>query len=292
MGIRMMGFMVSLIVASNVFAAKKSAPKKTVSQKPVAESVKLKSERQKLEAETSEKMNQKLERARIEEEKKRQQELFVDGQLNNAPVQSAYVPTSASTVKTTADLEKSVLNEENNYYVAGVLGLLNYPTAANVRDANGAAGVQAGIALPYNLWIEAGFLYSFQEISGNEANDITDVDQYSITAVPSYHWNIADFWMTPIFGMAMAFTHRSYNADTNKSNAFEMGPMVGLDMALNRSVSLGLDYRYMINVSYDSDVVISNTRTLRQTNAGTTVLNKPLEELNYQMIMLNTKITF
>ncbi len=188
----------------------------------------------------------------------------------------------------------SVDKDENpgNYYFSLGGGIINFPDVGNIQMFNGAGGIGLGISLTSRLKLEAGFIYSFQQIEINQlVNTVSDdIDQYSFNAKGVYHWDVS--WpVTPITGVMAGLTSRQYNDDEGSSNAFDVGLVFGIDKPVSPGLSFGLEYRYMINVDYKREFENSNYGMMLQ-NLATSAEVNPLETFDYQVVFLNTKFNF
>lgn len=302
-------FVLSAIEASADLSSPKT-PTSATEQLNMANAIRL--ERQILEAKTQEELLLRLERARLQDEHARRERLFQQAyqaeytqQPTTEPVAQetipAPTPVAVNTEKTALPVEESTTDE---YYLGVLAGAVNYPTVANVSAASPAAGVVLGVNLPpfldfiglgtTNLWVETGFLYSFQQTEIDRATSVTneDVDQMGLYGNLNYHWKFSDTqWIIPTSGVVFSYSHRRYNAGENSSNAFDVGAQVGADFALTKTFLLGVEYRYMHNLDYEKQMGAANTDVALQTLAtGLKVHN--LESFDYQMVLLNAKFTF
>lgn len=276
--------------AKKVPAQKTKRIKAAPLEKPM--SSRLREQRQQMEMETEERIAQELERARMEDERVRREKLFKE-QFEQKPVEKAFVSNADG--MSAVEYTKEELNAEDLYYVSFMGGMLNYPQVNNIDSVNGAGGVSVGMALPYNFWVEGSFLYSFQEtdIKRLTGSSTEDVDHFGLSVVGNYHFdfNFIPQWLTPRAGVAMTYTGRRYNGGDNSSNAFDMGLVAGADVTVASSVSLGLEYRYMTNVDYEKKEG-ATTQDVVQQQLATGNQVKNLETFDYQLLMLNTKVSF
>lgn len=181
-----------------------------------------------------------------------------------------------------------------NSYLSFNGGVLNFPSVGNVQTLNGAGGFSLGTSLSPQFKIEAGFIYSFHQTEINQYYYETlfeDIDQYSFNATGVYHWNVP--WpVQPITGVTAGWTRRQYNYDENSSNAFDVGLVLGFDKPINSGFSLGLEYRYMINISYEREFESSDYNMEFQRLAMDSTEIRDLESFNYQVVFLNAKLRF
>ena len=197
------------------------------------------------------------------------------------------------------------------YYMQGLAGVGSYPDASNVRG-DMALGFGLGIVTPDRIVAEGTFQYSqfsvaegqnfsyYQPGYGGAASGIpfTKATQYNFQAAVKYQ--ILGGRIRPVVGVIAGYTYRSYeqnsmygsyygmgyqNLNNASTNAFDVGGLVGVDIQVTDSFSIGGDFRYMKNIGY------------RGNNDYTTMYTLPapykrLEEINYFLASLVGKFTF
>lgn len=255
-------------------------------------SEKLREKRQQMEMQTEEEITQELEKARIEDEKKRRERLFTQGSFAPQEPVAPVAVESAVENKVTTSAQITEPEKSTQMYLGLSGGALNYPDVENINTLSGAAGVALGLSLADRFWLEGGLVYSFQEaeIRSLVGTTVDDVDHIGVNLGLTYQF-LATQIIKPYAGVTVAYTNRQYNGGDNGSNAFDAGIKLGADFSVTKRVSLGLDYRYMFNVDYERDSAPSRLEVAQQQAAtGTRVSN--LESFDYQLILLNTKISF
>jgi opacity protein-like surface antigen len=250
----------------------------------------LREKRQQLEMDTEERINQELERARIEDEKIRGEKILSGNSFQ--PVSVVPVLKKATTVSTKVETVETEPSKSKSLYFGIMGGALNYPQVSNLDTLNQAVGASIGLALPVNFWLEASFLYSQQDVQINNfiSKKTEQVEHIAAAGSAVYRWKLAQ-WINPFAGLALAYTRRQTNGDAGTSNAVDGGLVLGTDFPVFKYVSLGLEYRYMTNIDYDrTNKPKSGDVALQQLATGTQVKN--LESMDYQLVFINTKLTF
>lgn len=292
--------------------------------------------RQDAEMQTEQRIVEKLEHSRMEDEKKRAGVLFGDrfNHLNNnepqqvvqQPVQVQQVQQVQEPKENTRDIIREELSlalkdEEEaakqpleTKYVGAILGIGDYPDVRNVKG-NYSLGVSFGTKYD-NFIVEGSFLYSnyTADNQGYYANGAPhgygggyaspynqayipnniDINQYtgSLAAKVQFFNGI----VKPVLGGVVAYSYRNFawsnynvnpnyqNGTTASSHAIDFGALVGADLEFSPKYSLGLDLRYMWNLS-------------SRINAGNTWMSVPqyytnIEKLQYYVISLVTRVNF
>ena len=289
-------------------------------------------DRQNLEMQTEQKIVEKLEDARIEDERARSERLFNKGfgarDQHEAPVappapqQVQVIQVPAPVVVEPAEPKVDVKAEvraalddmkpkheevTTGYYMNGLAGIGSYPDASNVRG-DMALGFGLGIVTPERFVAEGTFQYSqysvtdgqnYNQFQPNFASSIpfTKVTQYNFQAAVKYQ--LLSGRVRPVVGAIAGYTYRSYEgqnamysqtygysaANSPSTNSFDLGAVVGLDIQVTNSFSIGGDFRYMKNVAYRGNNDYSKAYTLPAPF-------KRLEEINYYLASLVGKFTF
>ena len=260
-------------------------PTTTIEAAPLqpSKSSMMREERRQLEMATEEGVVQELEASRIADEKTRRERVF----------------GSPSTQQVSTEVETEDEDSKFTYYM-GVTGGLVDPRADNVSGA-GAAGFSLGAKYPVNMTpigmgsvvVEGGFIYSLLEGETRTLTSVSDydVDKYGVSGAIKYE--IQSGWFIPGAGLVMAYTRRQFKipGEDSFSNAADAGLTVSGDVALNKSVSIGVEYRYMTNLDYEKDSGTSPADVAAQ-SAATSNEIRNLEDIDYQMLLLNGKISF
>ncbi len=329
-------------------AAAVNQPTTVVEASPLSDSRadKMRKQRQDTEVETEQKIVEKLEQSRLEDEKERADRLF-GGKLDKkkeeakveekaiivAPVytehqmpQQQVVITSEPEKRVTADdlsnTKREILDAiradqtviavapapekpKPRYYMSALLGKADYTNAVNVQG-KGAAGFLVGTDMRNHFMVEGGLLYSnyfiennyFWGPNGNGAAVFKELDQYNIGMTVKYSPLSGRF--KPLVGLGVNYTYRKYfdrayvdwggvyeipDGNEATSNAIDMGYLLGLEMGISDTFSIGVDYRWNTNLIYRTDSEIIDRRYRA---AGTELV----EEADYSIFTINAKVLF
>ncbi len=326
-------------------------PTTVIEASPLTESRadRIRKARQDVEVQTEQKIVEKLELSRIEDERRRSEILFGDrfNQLNNTqqpaapivvatptpapvvvapvvvatptpmPVQEVAPVVVAPVAKEDRLSKEDVRNEvsaaledfnkekkpQDKWTMGALLGVGDYPSASNVKG-NYAVGFTAGKKFQDRIIVEGSFLYSTYSVEqaygggyyqGQYYPRITAMDQYSAGMTAKYQlWQAA---LRPVVGATMAYTYRAYtdtqfavnNSDSN-SQALDVGAVVGADLDVSETFSLGLDIRYMTNLTNKTSSNFQNS--MYQNQNGAFVKQTPIEQINYVTVGLVGRTTF
>lgn len=272
----------------------------------------MRKKRQEVELDTEMRIVEKLELSRMEDEKRRAGVLFGDkwdsmnnpGAVSQAPVQAApvapAVDISGEVRKALADMEpKKDIGFQKKKYFGVSVGMGEYPDAVNMKG-NYAMGVTLGTTISEHGAFEGSFNMSNFEVDkvvGSYAyyQEKTEVDQYSATGLIKMSPLSGTF--KPAVGALASYTYRKYTdtqylfaSNEASSNAIDFGLMTGADVEIADDYSIGLDFRYMWNLTnkVDSDVNNSySTSPYQSSTRGTAV-----EDLNYYILSVMGKMSF
>jgi hypothetical protein len=312
---------------------------------------KIRKARQEVEVQTEQRIVEKLEMSRIEDERRRSEILFGDkfNQLSNQGAQQVQVvqqqqavpvvvaspvvqeiaaPVVVHQEEDTLDKEEvraeisaalSEMNEQNKKqddktYFSGLLGMADYPDAKNLKGEY-AAGVAFGKVYDGKLAFEGSFIYASYQVEqvcpysyygygygaascggyymGQYFPTITQMDQYQVGMTAKYMF-LKGFAFRPLIGGTVAYSYRSftdtqfarYNSDAT-SQALDLGLVAGMDIELSDSFSIGLDYRYFMNLTNRNSGQFQQSY-LNQNEPG----RKPVETLNYQTLSIVGRTSF
>ncbi|WP_413561060.1 hypothetical protein [Bdellovibrio sp. HCB209] len=312
-------------------------PTTVIEASPLAESraEAIRKSRQDAEVQTEQKIVEKLEQSRMEDEKRRADVLFGD-KFNNlnqqqqvpvqqpvaAPVVVAPVAAPAPVIiekqvqddsatrelirqEMAASLEKNKPEEPiRSKYVSGLIGLGDYPDVSNVKG-NYSLGVAFGNKVD-GFIIEGSFLYSNYTVEqGNWItypygyNNNVDVNQY--TGALAAKIQFFDGIVKPVIGALAAYSYRTYEMKNNSwayaynnkseanSHAVDLGALVGADLEFSPKYSIGLDFRYMWNLSNRINYDNNNSYQSYQNQ----VMNyNPIEKLQYYVMTVSGRMNF
>lgn len=317
-------------------------PTTVIEASPLTESraEQIRRSRQDAELQTEQRIVEKLEQSRMEDEKKRAGILFGDkfNQLDQQQQQPVQQPVYAQPVQQVQPVQvqqveepkentRDIIREElaaamkveeeaavapiETKYVAGILGIGDYPDTRQVKG-NYALGVAFGTKYD-NFVIEGSFLYSNYTVEGQGyysggytsgygypyntgggvyVPDSIDVQQYSGSLAAKVQ--LFSGIIKPVFGGVVSYSYRGfswdnksygyYNGTKANSHAIDVGAILGADLEFSPKYSLGLDFRYMWNLS--SRVNAENT-WMSGPQYGT-----PIEKLQYYVMSLVGRVNF
>lgn len=336
-------------------------PTTIIESSPLSESKadQIRKSRQDAEVHTEQKIVEKLENSRLEDEKKRANVLFGDAfnrleqngsaqqgsattasapqaqpiiinmpaaAATPAPVVVETVPMTVQTVKHTEHKDPSdeissrdMLREEirsamdaekaaaaqpavtTQKYFSGMLGMSDYPDAKNVKG-NYAMGASFSSRRD-SLIVEGGFLYSNYTVDSyvwnqNYANyDYAQVDMNSYAGSLAGKFQLLDGFIKPIVGGVVQYTYRNYSLlnesiynmnTTADSQAIDVGVVAGFDLEFTPTTTIGVDYRYMYNMSSKISNAINTPYGFYPGPTNTT----PVEKLNYWVLSIVARTSF
>lgn len=312
--------------------------------------------RQQVEVDTENRIVEKLEVSRIEDEKRRANVLFgqqfdqLSQQNNNINAQNVnlnqqtnqgiqqvpvqMVPVQLAPVAPVApakedDFVDGVENREwireeiraalkteeelpveplESRYFGAIIGIGDYPDVRNVRG-NYLLGATFGTKFDNAYAIEGSFTYGDYSVEqygggfydpayGSWVPRMVDVQQYSGSLAAKYM--LFDGMVKPVFGGLVQYSYRNFRwsqdqynyaipasrSENATSHAIDVGVIAGADIDFSKKFSLGLDFRYMYNLSSRVDTGGSGT-FLTSPQFGT-----PIEKLQYYTMSLIGKVNF
>jgi hypothetical protein len=203
----------------------------------------------------------------------------------------------------TAEKEENPAPTSQKYFSA-MAGVANYPDATNVHG-NYLLGFSYGNKYNNVYAVEGTFIasnYSVDKLDGGCvivydgpysycAPPVVDVIQYSGAMAVKYY--LMDSMVRPIVGGLAQFSYRTfktedygYNTGTATSHAIDMGILTGADIEVSPTMSVGLDFRYMFNLSSRVNTT-SRMQYLQHPAYGT-----PIEKLQYYTLSFSAKVAF
>lgn len=272
--------------------------------------------RQDAELQTEQRIVEKLEASRMEDEKRRADALFGD-RLNNNHPPVVHQPVVQQPVVVAPAIEKVVIREEiraprpepietapSQSYITGVAGLGDYPDVNNVRG-NYLFGFNVGSNYE-GLVIEGGFTYGSYSV--DQLNFYSylptrvDVSQYSGHLATKFEFVTGR--VRPWAGGLASVSYRTFKwdsysnyystqpynysqDDSASSTALDLGVTAGVDLAVTHKMSVGLDFRYLFNITSRRN----NDKSVYYNDANY-AYGKPLEGLQYYVVGLGLKYHF
>lgn len=285
-------------------------PTTVVEDTPLVQSKaeKLREVRQNAEVETEQKIVEKLEESRLQDEQKRMDSLFGD-KLDKkeepaavaAPVVVAPVVAPAPEINkdelkaeiaesVKADLSAMKAEEKKPEFkkrmvIGAGLGTIDY--AVGGIESDFAGNVTVGYEFRERMELEIGFSASehtaIEFIPGGFG--IQNMDQYNFTAGVRY--SVLPYFISPVVGAMASYTHRVYElpfvADREvETDALDAGFLVGVDVLLSKNMSVVMDYRRFVNIKSR----VNNNSLLTATNYDN------FEDSDYDMVNLGLRFMF
>ncbi len=311
-------------------------PTTVIEASPLTESRadQIRRQRQDTEIQTEQKIVEKLEQSRMEDEKRRAGVLFGDkfdnlnGQPQQAPAAQAPVaPAAPVPVQVVSEpkqaLDRDMIREElhaamsdlkpveekqaNRPYMSIMAGMADYPQARNVQGQY-AFGFNLGTRIEDRFMVEAGFMYSnfklnkqsgyYNPYTGQFTSEVTEVDQYSVSGVAKY--SLFSGILRPFFGLAMAYNYRNYTdtqfllgSNTANTQSLDWGPTLGAEFEMSKDYSLGVDFKYMWNLSSRSNSQYDSYRNQNYYPNYLPVANEtPLEKISHYILSIYGRMSF
>jgi hypothetical protein len=192
---------------------------------------------------------------------------------------------------------KAIVAPTEVRYFAGYAGIGNYPDVKNVKG-NYSLGAAFGTRYDYFL-VEGAFVMSNYGVDVNNYGlvqnayrvDSYDVNQYQ--GILSAKYQLLGGMVRPVLGGSIAYSYRKYaltngyanaSQDTGSSHAIDLGIAAGIDFEFNSKFSLGLDFKYMFNMS--------SRITSNYANSSYGYVGTPLEKLQYYTTGLSARVNF
>lgn len=228
----------------------------------------------------------------------------VEEKTEVAPVVAPVAPVEAAApvAVSSGSLATAKQEEQTRQGFMGVnVGMGQYVSAQNVRG-NYALGVSGGTKINDRILIDGAFSMANYDVeqfdSGPLGFDplyprITEMNQYALAGTVKYQ--ILTGTVRPSVGGTAQYTYRTFsdkqlgfaNNDAT-SHAIDMGLVVGLDFEMSSTMSIGLDYRYMMNLYNRAGSNAFQTRFATQVIES---LN-PIEKFNYQTVSIMGRFSF
>ena len=248
--------------------------------------------RQDAEISTEQKIVEKLEASRLEDEKRRSERLF-GNRLNETPqveVQQAVYAAPVVSEKEAvvsqneeqdiADIRSEIAQEvraqlavdqsakytqgASRSYVGALVGMGEYPDLAEVTS-NYSTGFVVGTELTNRVVVEGSFMYSSHDVEkGYPFFD--EMDQYNVAVAAKY--KILPGKFSPVAGGLVSYTNRQYRAraadvfsneaidlpiEDQDTQSVDFGLIIGADLEVSKSFQIGADYRHFFNLTSRND---------------------------------------
>lgn len=285
-------------------------------------------ERQSMELQTEQKIVEKLEEARMDDERARGERLFNQGfgSGNNQPAQQQVVPQTVQVIQAPPQVVevapvhkeepkvnvkeeiRAALDEmkpketpkQTSFYVQGLVGIGEYPDAINVRG-NVATGFSIGMVTPERLVAEGTFQFSEYDIEDMQAGysyglpPFKTLSQYNFSAAIKYQ--ILGGKLRPVVGAIAGYTYRTYE-DQQYFNMVSMGNVKSVSTnAFDVGALVGLDVQLTDSFALGFDLRWMKNIGYRENSDYQASFvypraGKAVEELNYYLGSLTGKFTF
>jgi hypothetical protein len=284
-------------------------------------------ERQSMELQTEQKIVEKLEEARMEDERARGERLFNQGfgSGNNQPVQQQVAPQTVQVIQAPPPVVevapvqiqkeepkvnvkeeiRAALDEmkpketpkQTSFYVQGLVGIGEYPDAINVRG-NVATGFSLGMVTPERLVAEGTFQFSEYDIEDMQAGysygypPFKTLSQYNFSAAIKYQ--ILGGKLRPVVGAIAGYTYRSYQ----EQQYYYTGNVQSVSTnAFDVGALVGLDVQLTDSFALGFDFRWMKNIAYRENSDYQASFvypraGKAVEELNYYLGSLTGKFTF
>lgn len=198
-----------------------------------------------------------------------------------------------------AEEEKAKETSKGRFYMGGLIGAADYVDAYNVEN-DLSAGVVVGGEVSPRVIVEGAFIYSKSYVD----------DSYWADAFPlwkrmdQYNWQLAlkyslleNRMIRPLVGGVVSYTYRKYtdieeehwhgeDVEEGTSNSIDFGVVLGLDFNISEDLSIGVDYRYMYNLTSNNDSKYLDDGFYYDED------EEPLEDMNYSLLSVSAKFRF
>ncbi len=225
-----------------------------------------------------------------------------DLNLDDDAIEAESLAANTAMQESVTSVEAMPKKKEKNWYISAVLGTTAYP---DVNNVNGKYNVMGSLGY---IW-QKSFVF---ELGGGAANydmeaynatvlnrkDKFEIDQYYMTGAAKYRMPFGR--IVPSAGIFMQVTQRNFTQrdpnnvgnngmtiDRGNSQTTDAGLVGTLDFEMTRDFAIGLDMRYMINVSNKADDV-ANVNSASQGSVAVT----PIEKLQSYSAGISARMNF
>jgi hypothetical protein len=149
-------------------------------------------------------------------------------------------------------------------YFAGIAGIAQYPDIKAIQG-NYSLGAAFGTRFDYFM-VEGAFLFSNYSILGakyltqNNAVFAADFEMNQYQGLLAAKYQLLGGFVRPILGGLVSYSYRNYSATTpttygaagtefGTSHAIDLGVIAGVDLEFTEKMSIGVDMKYMFNMS-------------------------------------------
>jgi opacity protein-like surface antigen len=184
--------------------------------------------------------------------------------------------------------------KKQGFYMSALLGLSEYPEAVNI-DSKSSIGFTVG-STQDDLALEGAFIFSTYDLD-RYTWDYKEIEQTSLQFAAKYLVPTGSL-VRPVIGGVISYTMRTYadqlpfggyyawggSENEVESSAIDMGVIAGVELEVSPRFAIGLDYRYMRNLTNQADSDYFRYLGFRNVEA--------VEEIDYQHISLIGRFTF
>jgi hypothetical protein len=285
----------------------------------VSKAEEIRNARQQTEVETEQKIVEKLEQSRMEDERKRQEAILgsfggavVEKKAETAPAPAAPAPVAeapkAAPAPSMDDVRNTVKEELSNIekakpakpahtsqnYMGGIISSKDY-NSSDVQTI-GAVGLTFGKVFDerWDVSVGVGAAKSYVDESTFAYRQLNEFDLGFATK-----FNLLTGRIRPTIGAAVDYVNRNYSEARDSGTSYsvlselnswaiDFGLTAGLDVAVSENMLVGIEYRFMKNMTYEYSDEVLNTPAYR-TSYGDW---RPLEERDYDFVGLSVKYLF
>jgi hypothetical protein len=208
-----------------------------------------------------------------------------------------------------AEFKKEDDKPKTSSYLAIMTGSGEYTDAVNVKGQY-SLGIAYGRKFNDRLVAEGSFLYSNYQVEQPSTSGggqiynyqtgtydyyprITEMNQYATAGLVKYQ--LLGGMLRPEVGALMSYTYRTFSDKqfaisdaVVTSQAIDLGLMTGVSVELSETFSLGLDFRYMWNMTNKIDGTTLQRSSIYQNPSNYT----PIEQMSYYNISVAGRATF
>lgn len=292
-----------------------NSPASTIEAAPLSPSRAdhLRKARQDVEMQTEQAIVEQLEATRLENEKKRSQLLLkkISGEDEEAPQSVQVVPANQVVAPAPAPAANPEVNQlkqdvaalkeaqnkpkDENYFSFGV-GMPNYQNVYNMKS-DASIGFGWGFKSPNNVVFQADLYYSLLRIERPTTApigffpEIDNVDQYNGSAAVKYSFFSGK--IRPLIGAIASYTYREYSCGQfyvcngrSRSHALDAGGLVGGEVQVSDTFSVGVEYQWFRNLSYRTEAAIQPSMFYAMYPTGR------IEDKDYSIFTVRGRVTF
>ncbi|MEY4617798.1 MAG: hypothetical protein RJB66_2758, partial [Pseudomonadota bacterium] len=254
----------SIYIVNQASSGAKAAAKTEQNETDITNSraADLKKSRHRAEVETELRASEKIEEARLNDERRRSEVLFGEryreledsGRVTPRPVVIPVqeVREEVRTIVKEAEVVNSGTPPTSSYAIL-LAGLSQFPRAENIQG-NGVLGIGLGIETQANFLVEGMFQYGSYHSTFPWPSQIFD---YSGAGSMKYQFGSGT--IIPIVGATLVYSYRTYydnfsfQGRQSYSSVLDAGVIGGAEFTINRSFSLGAEFRYLWNITSQTD---------------------------------------